>query len=475
MRQLLDKYKAMSPVAKAPIWYAICSVIQYGISFITLPIFTGIMSTEQYGMFTIYQSWMPILVIFTTLNLHYGVLNNAMVKYEDKRDEFISAMMGLIITMNLIFFAVFWLLRGYVSEIFGLPVCVIVAMFVEMTLTPAFGFWSGKKRFEYRYREVIVFTLVLATISPIVGVIVVNNTENKGVTKIIANVVVLAALYGALTIFLIARGKKLYVKEYWKYALSFGIPLIPYYLSQMIFNQSDRIMIDKMVGKDKAAIYGVVYGCAIVINFAITSINNAFVPWTYERLKDKNYKKLSQVAMTLLAFIGGVLVMVMLVSPEIIRIMAADEYYEGVWIMPTITCSLFFLFVSQLFINVVFYYEKKDFLVWGSVLAAVVNVVLNYVLIQIYGYLAAGYTTLIAYIIFAICNYFFMKKLNHGQEKIYNTKMIVGLSGLMIIMTLVITFLYHYFIIRYVVLATIIVACILLREKILGIIRTIKE
>lgn len=475
MKQLLDKYKAMSPVAKAPIWYAICSMIQYGISFITLPIFTEIMTTEQYGLFTVYQSWMSIMVVFTTLNLQYGVLNNAMVKYEDKRDEFISSMIGLVVTLNLIFFVVFWLLRSRLSELLGMPVCVIVAMFVEMAMTPAFGFWSGKKRFEYRYREVIAFTLVLAILSPVVGVLTVMNTEDKGVTKIIANVVVLAVLYGFLFSILIARGKKLYVKEYWKYALSFGVSLIPYYLSQMIFNQSDRIMIDKMVGKDKAAIYGVVYGCAMVVNFAISSINNAFVPWTYERLKDKNYKKLNQVAMALCAFIGGILIMVMLVSPEIIRIMAADEYYEGIWTMPSITCSLFFLFVSQLFINVVFYYEKKNYLVWGSVLAAVANIVLNYILIKIFGYVAAGYTTLIAYIIFALCNYVFMNKMNDTPEQIYDTKIIIWLSLLMIIVTVVITFLYSYIIIRYVVLLAILIACVLMRKKIFGVIKTIKE
>lgn len=475
MKQLLEKYKAMSPVAKAPIWYAICSIIQYGISFITLPIFTEIMTTEQYGLFTVYQSWMGIMVIFTTLNLQYGVLNNAMVKYEDRRDEFISSMIGLIIVMNLIFFAVFWLLRNWVSQMFGLPICVIVAMFVEMTMTPVFGFWSGKKRFEYRYREVIVFTLILAVISPVVGVLAVMHTEDKGVTKIVANVVVIAILYGVLLLIIVARGKKLFVKEFWQYALSFGIPLIPYYLSQMIFNQSDRIMIDKMVGKDKAAIYGVVYGCAMVINFAIASINNAFVPWTYERLKDKNYKKLSQVAMALCAFIGGILIMVMLISPEIISIMAADEYYEGIWTMPSITCSLFFLFVSQLFINVVFYHEKKNYLVWGSVLAAVANIVLNFVLIQIFGYIAAGYTTLIAYIIFALCNYVFMKKMIEEKEQIYDIKVILCLSAFMIGATLIITFLYRYLIIRYVVLLAIMLACVLLRNKIFGIIKTIKE
>ena len=59
-----------------------------------------------------------------------------------------------------------------------------------------------------------------------------------------------------------AKGKKCFNKEYWRYALSFNLPLVPYYLSQIIFNQSDRLMINSMTGKGEAAMYGVAYQLA---------------------------------------------------------------------------------------------------------------------------------------------------------------------------------------------------------------------
>lgn len=476
MKKLIEKYQSLSPAVKAPIWYTVCSVIQNGISFFTMPVFTNIMTTEQYGLFTVYQSWMGILVIFTTLNLQYGVFNNAMMKYQERRDEYISSMQGLVLVLNAAFLLIYLIFHRQINILFGLSTIIMLAMFLEMSLTPALGLWSGKKRFEYRYREVIAITILMSLVSPVIGVLAVWTSEDKGTAKIIASVLVNAGFY--LGIFLLNwwRGKKLFVKEYWKYALGFQIPLLPYYLSQMIFNHSDRIMISSMVGKDKAAIYGVVYNCSMVITFVINAINNAFVPWTYERLNDKEYKSLGKVSNALAVFIGAILLMVMLVSPEIIRTMTPDEYYEGIWTMPPIICSLYFLFLAQLFINVEFFEEKKNYLVWGSIISAVLNIVLNYLLIPVIGYVVAGYTTLFAYIVFALANYFFMKRICvEKKTSIYDECFLGIFSVFMLVFMLIITFSYHFFWIRVGLLIFIMIIGLVFRRRIFELIRDIQN
>ncbi len=50
-----DKWNKMPLTVRVSISYAICSVLQQGISFITLPLFLRLLSKEQYGQFTIYQ------------------------------------------------------------------------------------------------------------------------------------------------------------------------------------------------------------------------------------------------------------------------------------------------------------------------------------------------------------------------------------------------------------------------------------
>ena len=73
MNKLLDKYKKIPAPVKAGLWFFICTVLQKGIVFLTVPIFTRLLTTEQYGLLTVYQSWMAIISVFTTLNLSAGV------------------------------------------------------------------------------------------------------------------------------------------------------------------------------------------------------------------------------------------------------------------------------------------------------------------------------------------------------------------------------------------------------------------
>lgn len=476
MRKLLEKYKSLSPVAKAPIWYAFCSILQNGINFLTLPIFTELLTTEQYGLFTVYQSWMAILVIFTTLNLQYGGFNNAMVKYEQKREEYIASMQGLVLLLNFIFLLLYLIFRRPWNSMTGLPGIIMMAMFLEMTFTPALGFWSGKKRFEYKYRAVIAITVAMSFANPVVSVIAVMLSEDRGVVKVVAAALVNALFCFGIFIHNQYRGRKLFVKEYWKYALSFNLPLIPYYLSQMIFNQSDRIMINNMVGADKAAIYGVVYSCSVMIVFVINAINNAFVPWTYEQLGKKNYTELAKVSNGLSVFIGAVLLAVMLAAPEIIRLMTPAEYYEGIWVMPPIVCSLFFLFQAQLFINVEFYEEKKKYLVLGSIFSAVLNVGLNYWLIPIFGYMVTGYTTLAAYVVFSAANYYFMRKINQeAKASVYDMRFLVFFSVVMLAASGVILMSYYSIWLRAALLMGMLLIAFIFRKKLLGVMQNIRK
>ena len=95
LNQLISKYKNVPVEVKASIYYTICSIVQKCIVLITLPIFTRLMTTQQYGQYSIYQSWMNIVAIFATLNLQYGSFDTAMIKFENDRDRYISSIQGI--------------------------------------------------------------------------------------------------------------------------------------------------------------------------------------------------------------------------------------------------------------------------------------------------------------------------------------------------------------------------------------------
>ena len=71
----------------------------------------------------------------------------------------------------------------------------------------------------------------------------------------------------------------------------------------------------------------------------------------------------------------------------------------------------------HIYANIVYFYKKPKYVMIGSVTAVVINIILNYIFINLYGYLAAAYTTLICYLIQAFIDYLGMKKAVENAEK----------------------------------------------------------
>ena len=72
MKTILKKYNSMSLMAKASVWFIICNIFLKGISVITMPIFTRLLSAEDYGTYSLYLSWFYFMTRFTSLNLYCG-------------------------------------------------------------------------------------------------------------------------------------------------------------------------------------------------------------------------------------------------------------------------------------------------------------------------------------------------------------------------------------------------------------------
>lgn len=419
MKSLIRKLQTMPITAKVSLAYTICTILQKSLSFITLPLFTRLLTTEQYGQYSIYTSWMGILTIFISLNLPYGSFSTAMVKYENRREEYIASVQGICTMLAGIFLVIYLPFSKFLNKIFELPTGLILLMVVEIVMHTALLCWNGKMRFQYKYKGVVGITLLVTAVSPLLAYFLVCNTEEKGYARIFGYSIVSIVVGACFYIYNFVKGKNFFNKKFWKYALGFNIPLIAYYLSQVVFNQSDRIMISHYTGTDKAGIYNVAYSLSTVLIFILNAINNSYVPWFYNKIKEDKASDNKKVANMIALLMSFMLLGVIWMAPEIIGIMAGDKYREAIWIVPPVTMSNLLLFYSQLFINVQFYYEKKNSLVWASVGSAIVNIILNAILIPRFGFIAAGYTTLVSYIIFAISNYFTMKKIMKQLGKSY--------------------------------------------------------
>ena len=358
MKKIFTKYLKMSVQAKAALWFTLCSILQKGISMITVPIFTRLLTTDEYGIYSIYLSWMNILTVFTSLNLFYGVFNNAMLKYENDRDRYTASMQGLVTVITSGIFVIYLLGSNIFNNYLGLSTVFIVLMFIEMLVTPALQFWSARQRFDYKYKVLVGVTLAKSILNPIVGIVAVLLSRNHALARVVSVVVIETLFCGTIMVYQFIKGKSFYVKEYWKYAVGFNLPLIPHYLSGSILNQGDRVMIDNIVGKSAVGIYSVAYNVGMLMQIFTNAINSAFTPWMYTSLRDKKYKDIKKVSNLLLLLMAGLVWLLMAFAPEVVKLFASEAYYEAIYVIPPIAASVFFIFMYVLFSNLEFYFKK---------------------------------------------------------------------------------------------------------------------
>lgn len=448
----IKKYKSISVQARAAIWFSACSILQKGISFIVVPIFTRILTTEQYGTYSLYLSWLQILTIITSLYLYYGVFTNGMNKYNTDRNRYISSMQGLTLTITAIVFAIFFVTQNAWCDILGLAPHLIFLMFVEMAVTPALSFWSGRQRFEYKYRKLVIVTLCKSIVNPVLGLIMVSLAEDKATARILSVVIVEVCFCGVIMVYQFLKGKCWIDKKYWKFALGMAIPLLPHYLSGMILNKGDQIMISKMVSTSAVAFYSVAYNIGMLVQIFTNAISNSFTPWIYQRIKADKYEKIPETINFLMLLVAAISLGLMLLSPELVLLFGSSGYASAAYVIPPVAASVFFIFLYNILATPQFYFEKTSFLMVSSILAAVVNLGLNYIFIKQYGYVAAGYTTLVCYVLYsighAIISRKVMKEFTPGKT-LFDYKCVVGLSVLVIFAGIGCNFLFDYKIVRY--------------------------
>lgn len=477
--KIIDKYENISVPIKAAFWYTICNFINKGISLLATPIFTRIMTEEQYGTFSIFQSWFNILIIFTSLNIYLSSYTKGLILYKNEEKKLTSSLLSLTTVITLIFFVVYLINVDFWTKVFELSPTLMLAMFLELLFMPALEFWMSRERFNYNYKKVIIVSIGMNILCLGLSIISVMNSDNKVEARVFSDVFAKILFAGSFFVLILIKGKKIFDKKYWKYALKFNIPLIPHYLSNYILNQSDRIMIGKMVGKIQAAYYSIAYTISTVMILLITAVNNALTPYIYKSLNDNRIEEIKNKINPIVLLMSIISILIMAFAPEIIRIFAGKSYLDALYVVPPIAASVYFIFIYSMFSTVEYYYEKTSWISIATSFSAILNLILNYFGIKLFGYYAAGYTTLACYICLAICHYIFYKRLinekNNQNKNIYDVKImtIIGIFvlGMMIVMTLI----YKFFVIRYIIILFLFLFMIIKRNYIINIIKSLKK
>lgn len=429
----------------ATIWYLVCDFVLRGVSFITMPIFTRMMTTGEIGRYSILSSWISVLSVVVTLNLVQSVFL-AKYDYKERFEDFISTVAILGMISATICYLLILPFREQVSDLLGLDVYALDIMMVHLIFCQMSGVLLAKYRSKLEYKKSVILTLgstALITTSAIVCTLLFKDSLRGRIYGTYIPTIVLNIF---IFLFVLYRSKA-FKKEYCKYALAICLPLIIHNLAGNIMHSSDRVMIGKICSDEDAGLYGVSYTCAMFANVLRNSMNTAWNPWVFDKLSDEKTGDIKKASyMYLLAFF--VLCMGIIgLAPEILLIIGGTAYKSAVYVVPPVVAAYMFSMVYSLYAGIEQYYKKQKYFALVATICAGLNIFLNLVFIPLFGYIAAAYTTLASTALECFLHYLNVRKMK--MDGIYNTRFNLIIIMLMLFVSTASIWIYKNDVLRY--------------------------
>lgn len=457
-------------VLKAGIIYTLSNFFVKGLAFLTLPIFTRIMTSSDIGLFSNITSWFNILAIIVTVEL-YSSLNVARFDYKDKLNDYISSTLILGSLITLIFYLIVLCFHSFFENLFMMDFVTLNTIFIYLLFYPAVQMFQLKSQINYDYKYSVIISIANAILSTTVAIILVYfyklGLKGRVLGYYIPQIVIAIGVY----YYLIKDTKK--SRKYWKYALKISIPLVFHLCAIYLLSAADKIMITKFISSEANALYSVAYTISLIVSLLWSSMNNAWSPWAYDKMENKEFDSLFNISKNYTIFFILIVFIFMLITPELLLIVGGKEYVPAKYVMPPVMIGYVFQFIYSLYVNIEFYHKKQKNIAIGTIIAAIINIILNYIFIPKFGYISAAYTTLIGYFCLFIIHYLFVKKLK--CDKWYDINFFIKIIFISLSYMLLCIFLYNYFFIRYIFVFIIFVFAYIYCKKYICLIKNVRK
>lgn len=454
----IKKILKSNSMVNSAIWYTVGSFVLKGVNFFTVPIFTSLLTTSEMGKVTIYSTWGAIVAIIVGLGID-GTIGTAKAHLEEEEyTEYLSSVLVLATLSFIVMFVLSFIFRTSLSNLMALDVGLVILLLVQNFFSFVISFVLSTYTFARNHKMYLAVSFLSTILNIVLSIsIILSMSSNRYVGRILGWAISTIIIGAILYVKIVIKGKLAIKLKYWKFCLPIALPLIFHNLSHLLLNQADVLMLEKYTNESIVGIYGVLYMIGSILNIMQIAINGAWVPWYYEALKKGDKEELRKKSGMYIIVFTLLTIMFMLGVPEVIKIFTDSEYWGGIPLTYIVIMGYYFVYLYTFPANFQFYSKQTKFIAIGTITAALVNVVLNFFLINYIGMYGAALSTLIAYIVLFSMHFIIVKfKFKHQDFPfVYN---LYGIAAASITWGLSYILLDH-FIIRWLIIFIILTFC----------------
>lgn len=415
--------KYFGGLAKDSLIYGLGNAVLRILALITAPIFTRIFAPADYGVISLIAS----VISFLSILLLFGMDNAIFVsyyQYKKERKEIISSAFWFLFSWGLLLTIVFSLLSSNLADLVfknqTYQIFFLIA-FATAFLNLLISLAKVVYRLEFRAKTFALIAGLNAILTTALMIVLVVYFH-KGLIGYFIGQLVGTGLTMIVALFSIRSNLNFTLsKKHLKEMVAFGAMVVPASISFFVFDLSDRFFIQHYRNLSELGLYAIAINIASLITFFSYALGQAWSPQVmkiYFSSKKIFHQFVPRFFSYYLIFFFILAVLISTFGQEILRVFTTSKYYQAASVIGPLTIAMVFAASNQVTSLGITLSRKTKYFAFYTACAAILNILLNFLLIPKYGMVGAGWATALSYLFLTIAYFlvsqkFIFLKINH--------------------------------------------------------------
>jgi len=375
------------------------TVVLNGISIFTSPLFSRMLGTSGYGVISTYTTWVSLIAIVFSLQVANTVANARVHYSEEEQNRYQSSVMGLSCLTYFLCSIPTLLFSKQIAGLLKVEQAMIPIMLIHAFGTNCIGFVTTRFSYEFKAGRNFLISISITISTIVLSVILIKQFPYE--LGYWGRILALAVVYGLFGIgsclYILFKGKKIYNRKYWQFCIPIAIPFVFHCLSDLLLGHSDRLMLKQLGTDSMVGQYSLAFNFAGIIYTIWTSLNNTWSPFYYEYMRKRQSDELRKAGRNYVELFTVLAIGFVLLETEVYHVFASKEFWNGTPLIPMFVVGHYMIFLSSFCVNYETFHKKTKIMAIGTIMATIVNVVLNYIWIQKFGLYGATLATMVSH------------------------------------------------------------------------------
>lgn len=413
-KQSLEKH--FLGIGKDSLIYGLGNAVLKILALLTAPIFTRVFAPSEYGVMSLIAS----VISFLSLFLIFGMDNAIFVsfwQYKKERKEIISSAFWFLFVWGIFLSLLAIIFSPYIAHLIfknGIYQKLLLITFSTAFLTLLINFCKTILRLEFKakvFAFISAFNAILATSLMIFFVVYLH----KGLLGYFTGSLIGTFITFVLAIFLVRKNIafKISSKRLLE-MVKFGAFIVPASLSFFVFDLSDRFFLNHYRTLSEIGLYSIGINIVSILVFFSYALSQAWSPQVL-KIYYSSRKVFSEFVPRFfsyyLIFFFIIASVISIFGLEILKILTTDKFFGAAKVIGPLALAMVFSASNQVTSLGITISRKTKYFAIDTALAAIINILLNFVLIPKYGMIGAGWATAISYLVLTAAYYFHSRKL----------------------------------------------------------------